>query len=211
MPFVAFARSTGLLTTASSIRTVTVSPPVGSGRDSTGVSSLAPAGDWAGTAGATTGALLRAGESIVAARSPLMMSRWRSPAVIKAMDPGRTSSRAPPSVVATSTTPSVTWSALLSAFTLTEKTVPLTTAARNGVSTENRGVPRFSTLNTALPISWKNRVRPLSPAWRGILIRLFAATVTKSFCWTRTARPPAPVTMASPGWTTAPRVAACRP
>ena len=59
------------------------------------------------------------------------MLRWpEALALTMAISPGLTSRRAPPSVVATSTAPSTTWTEAPDGSTVTLKVVPFTTAAR---------------------------------------------------------------------------------
>jgi hypothetical protein len=122
--------------------------------------------------------------------------------------PGSTSRRAPPSAAATSTRPSKTRTDAPPRSTVTLNTVPLTRAASIGVWTPKWGVDFFSIRYSALPRSWINWMMPLrAAATPGSRNWVRGETITYSRPRTSTARPSAPVAIASPGASVPPRSA----
>ena len=143
-----------------------------------------------------TGAL---GESIVRVSAPEIVSLNCLPRSTIPIMPGDSSCVAPPSSVATWTEPSVTWIAAPVSETVMLNVVPLTTAARYGVSTPKCGVAFLSIRNIALPTSWKNCITPPSALGSDIRTRLLGDTATYSSPRTSTARLFAPAATMSPG------------
>ena len=173
----------------------------GAAASAAGVSAEAAGDDITGAVGAAGDAITRRTPSLSTA------NRYRSFAPTCATAPGRSSSCAPLSTVATSTAPSSTCTEAPAAVTPTEKVVPLTTAARYGVFTSKCGVIFFLIMKTTLPKSSNSCVKPFACCASGRRSRELAATIRYSLPRTRTARPPGPVETVSPAEMPIPRVA----
>ena len=109
------------------------------------------AGAAAGAVAATTAARGRPGLIDGTLLTPPTLMVPRGPAVTLALWPGLTSAVCPLARLVTPTKPRATETLAWPRDTATVKWVPLTTAARTGVSTEKCGYPNFSTSNVTVP------------------------------------------------------------